>query len=59
MVDSYPERIVHVLTVRQDDPAVRARLNGYRRLLNSEELTREARFHFEADKERFHQERLP
>ena len=53
MVDSYPERIVHVLTVRQDDPAVRARLDGYRRLLDAEELTREARFHFEADQERF------
>ena len=53
MVDAYPERIVHVLTVRQDDPAVRARLDDYRRLLNPEEVTREARFHFEADKERF------
>jgi 4'-phosphopantetheinyl transferase len=53
MVDDYPERIVHVLTVRQDNPAVRAQLDRYRRLLNADELTREARFHFDADKERF------
>jgi 4'-phosphopantetheinyl transferase len=53
MVDVYPERIVHVLTVRQDDPAVRQQLDRYRRLLNTEERAREARFHFDADKERF------
>jgi 4'-phosphopantetheinyl transferase len=53
MVDAYPERLVHVLTVRQDDPAVRARLDRYRQLLNPDELARERRFHFDADKERF------
>ena len=42
-----------LLTVRQDDPAVRARLDGYRQLLTPDEVTREARFHFDADKERF------
>lgn len=53
MVDAYPERVVHVLTVRQDDPDVRAQLERYRALLNAEERAREARFHFDADKERF------
>jgi 4'-phosphopantetheinyl transferase len=53
MVDAYPERVVHVLTVRQDDPDLRARLEQYRRLLNADERAREARFHFDTDKERF------
>jgi 4'-phosphopantetheinyl transferase len=53
MVDAYPERVVHVLTVQQDDPAVRARLERYRTLLSDDERAREARFHFDADKERF------
>ena len=33
MVDAYPERVVHVLTVQQDDPDVRAELQRYRALL--------------------------
>jgi 4'-phosphopantetheinyl transferase len=53
MVDAYPERVVHVLTVRQDAPEVRARLDQYRALLSAEERAREARFHFDADRERF------
>lgn len=53
MVDAYPERVVHVLTVQQDDPHVRAQLARYRALLNADERAREARFHFDADKERF------
>jgi 4'-phosphopantetheinyl transferase len=53
MVDAYPEHVVHVLTVRQDDPDVRAQLERYRALLNPDERAREARFHFDADKERF------
>jgi len=53
MVDAYPERVVHVLTVRQDDPDVRTQLERYRALLTDEEHAREARFHFDADKERF------
>jgi 4'-phosphopantetheinyl transferase len=42
-----------VLTVRQDDPAVREQLGRYRDLLSGDERAREARFHFDADKERF------
>lgn len=53
MVDAYPERVVHVLTVRQDDPDVQAELPRYRTLLNDDERAREARFYFDADKERF------
>src|SRR5512134_1574816 len=53
MVDAYPERVVHVLTVRQDDPDVRVNLPRYRTLLNDDERARETRFHFDADKERF------
>lgn len=53
MVDAYPERVVHVLTVLQDDPDVRASLDRYRTLLNEDERAREARFHFDADRERF------
>ncbi len=53
MVDAYPERVVHVLTVQQDDPHVRASLERYRTLLSDDERAREARFHFDADKERF------
>lgn len=53
MVDAYPERVVHVLTVKQDDPDVRAELGRYRSLLSTDEREREGRFHFEADKERF------
>lgn len=53
MVDAYPERVVHVLTVQQDDPDVRAQLGRYRALLSEDERAREARFHFDADKERF------
>jgi 4'-phosphopantetheinyl transferase len=53
MVDAYPERVVHVLTVRQDDPAVQAELPRYRTLLNDDERAREARFYFDADRERF------
>jgi 4'-phosphopantetheinyl transferase len=53
MVDAYPERVVHVLTVHLDDPEVLAQLERYRTLLNSDERERERRFHFDADKERF------
>jgi 4'-phosphopantetheinyl transferase len=53
MVDAYPERVVHVLTVKQDDAGVRAELEGYRSLLSGDEREREQRFHFDADKERF------
>lgn len=53
MVDAYPERVVHVLTVQQDDPDVRAQLGRYRSLLSEDERARESRFHFDADKERF------
>ena len=53
MVDAYPERVVHVLTVNQDDSNVRAQLGHYRTLLSTDERAREQRFHFEADKERF------
>jgi 4'-phosphopantetheinyl transferase len=53
MVDAYPERVVHVLTVTQDDPGVRAELERYRALLTDGERERERRFHFDADKERF------
>ena len=42
MVDAYPEHVVHVLTVRQDDPDVRAQLERYRALLNPDERAREA-----------------
>ncbi|HVG84714.1 MAG TPA: 4'-phosphopantetheinyl transferase superfamily protein [Vicinamibacterales bacterium] len=53
MVDPHPERVVHVLTVQQDDPDVRARLERYRALLSDDECARENRFYFDADKERF------
>jgi 4'-phosphopantetheinyl transferase len=53
MVDSQPGHVVHVLTVEQDNPDVRARLPQYRALLNDDERVREARFYFDADKERF------
>jgi 4'-phosphopantetheinyl transferase len=53
MPDPQPEHVVHVLTVEQDDPDVRARLPNYRTLLSDDERTREARFYFDADKERF------
>ena len=52
MVDSQPGHVVHVLTVEQDNPDVRARLPQYRALLNDDERVREARFYFDADKER-------
>jgi 4'-phosphopantetheinyl transferase len=53
MVDAHPQRIVHVLTVRQDDPRVREQLHRYRGLLSDDELARASRFHFDADQERF------
>lgn len=53
MVDAFPDRVVHILTVRQDAPQVRARLDQYRGLLSADERAREGRFHFDADKERF------
>lgn len=53
MVDAFPPRLVYVLTVRQDNPEVRARLEQYRSLLSADERAREGRFHFDADKERF------
>lgn len=53
MVDPQPGHVVHVLTVEQDDPGVQARLPRYRTLLNDDERAREARFYFDADKERF------
>lgn len=53
MPDPQSERVVHVLTVAQDDPEVRARLPRYRALLNEDERAREERFYFDADKERF------
>lgn len=53
MVDPQPGHVVHVLTVEQDDPDVRARLPHYRALLNDDERGREERFYFDADKERF------
>ena len=53
MVDAPLDRVVHVLTVRQDAPEVRARLDQYRALLTPAERAREDRFHFDADKERF------
>jgi 4'-phosphopantetheinyl transferase len=53
MVDAYPERVVHVLTVQQDDAHVRAELEGYRTLLSDDERQREQRFYFDGDKERF------
>ena len=42
MVDPHPERVVHVLTVQQDDPDVRARLERYRALLSDDECARES-----------------
>jgi 4'-phosphopantetheinyl transferase len=53
MVESFPDRVVLVLTVRQDAAAVRARLDQYRGLLSADERAREGRFHFDADRERF------
>lgn len=53
MPDPQPEHAVHVLTVEQDDPEVRLRLPRYRALLSDDEHAREARFYFDADKERF------
>lgn len=53
MVDSFSDHTVQVLIVRPDAPEVRARLDRYRTLLNTEEREREARFHFDADRERF------
>ncbi|MCC7176843.1 MAG: 4'-phosphopantetheinyl transferase superfamily protein [Acidobacteria bacterium] len=53
MVDPFPEHAVQVLVVRQDAPEVRARLDRYRALLDTGEREREARFHFDADRERF------
>ncbi|HQZ40780.1 MAG TPA: 4'-phosphopantetheinyl transferase superfamily protein [Vicinamibacterales bacterium] len=53
MVDAYPAHVVHVLTVRQNDPDVRAALDRCRSLLSAEERAREARLHFEADRERY------
>ncbi|MEZ5287417.1 MAG: 4'-phosphopantetheinyl transferase superfamily protein [Vicinamibacterales bacterium] len=53
MVDDYPEHVVHVLVLRQDAPDVRAALPAYRALLADDERARAARFHFEADAERF------
>ena len=53
MVDAYPERVVHVLTLRQDDPDLRAELPHYRSLLDKDEQARVARFYFDADRERF------
>ncbi len=48
-----PDDLVRVVLVDQDAPAVRAQLPAYRRLLSDEERDREARFHFDADRERF------
>ena len=53
MVDAFPDRVAYVLTVRQDAPEVRARLDQYRGLLSADERAREGRFYFDADKERF------
>lgn len=53
MVDAYPAHTVHVVLVRQDAPRLRHVLPRWRALLNEEERAREARFHFDADKERF------
>ncbi|MGE3886335.1 MAG: 4'-phosphopantetheinyl transferase superfamily protein [Vicinamibacterales bacterium] len=53
MVEPFPNHAVQVLTVRQDAPEVRARLDRYRALLGPAERERESRFHFDADRERF------
>lgn len=53
MVDAYPEHVVYVLTVNQQDAGVRAQLERYRALLSTDEREREQRFHFDADRERF------
>ena len=53
MVESFPSRVVHVVLVRQDDPALPAALARWRPLLSADELAREARFYFAADRERF------
>lgn len=53
MVDAYPTSTVHVVLVRQDASRLRDVLPRWRDLLNEDERAREARFHFDADKERF------
>ena len=53
MVDAYPEHVVHVLIVNQDNSHVRAELERYRRVLSEDERFRSQRFYFDADRERF------
>ena len=53
MVESFPARTVHVVLVRQDHPGLAVALRRWRGWLSDDERAREARFYFEADRERF------
>jgi phosphopantetheinyl transferase (holo-ACP synthase) len=53
MVDPYPTHVVHVVLVRQDAPGLSDVLPRWRTLLDEDERVREARFYFEADRDRF------